>query len=165
MVDVTLTQDDLPLQYFASNFADRLKDFTTYFRHKDLPEPARTCKSTLSESVDGSFTEEHGHLLSYDQQGCGEFEFSNRFEAEEVEWILNKPYIAGRTALHVEVINQRAHVLEALLKHKGNFFIIANYHPVILCLSNLQQDNFQLMYFVLYNPFRAFTICIRYNLC
>ena len=116
----TNCEDDPPLQYFASNFADRLKDFTAYFRDKDLPEPTRTRKSTLSESLDGSFTEEYGHLLSFDQHSCGEFDFSNRFEAEEVEWILNKPYVEGRTALHVEVINQRVHVLEALLKHKGN---------------------------------------------
>ena len=98
-----------------------MKDFTAYFRDKDLPEPTRIRKSMLSESLDGSFTEECGHLLSFDQHGCGEFDISNRFEAEKVEWrILNKPYVEGRTALNVEVINQRAHVLEALLKHKGS---------------------------------------------
>ena len=123
-------EDDPALSYFVSNFADRLKDFTAYFRYqgKDFPEPTRTRKSTLSASVDGSFTEEHGHLLSYDQHGCGEFDFSNRFEAEEVEWILNKPYVEGRTALHVEVINQRVNVLEGLLKHKGNYVILKSHY-------------------------------------
>ena len=112
--------EDDPLLYFASNFAERLKNFTAYFRDKVLPELTLARKSTLSASVDGSFTEEHGHLLSYDQHDCGEFDFANRFEAEEVEWILNKPYVEGGTALHVEVRNRRANAVKALLKHKGN---------------------------------------------
>ena len=108
------------LAYFAPNFEDRLQDFTIHFWVEDIPEPTSERKSTLSESVEGSFTEEHGHLLSYDQHGCGEFDFSNRFDPEEMEWILNKPYTEGRAALHVEVMNHRAGVLEALLKHEGN---------------------------------------------
>ena len=119
--------DDLFI-YFASNFTDRLKDFTEFLKYKNLPEPTSDRGYTLSESVDacGRFTEEHGHLLSFDQNGCGKFDFSNRFEAEEVEWILNEPYYEGRTALQVEILNQRADVLEALLKHGGNRCIIYN---------------------------------------
>ena len=113
-------ENDTALSYFASNFDDRIKDLTAYCsRLKDLPEPTRERNSTLNASVDGSFTEECGHLLSYNQNGCGEFDFSNRFEPEEVEWILNKPYVKGRTALHDEVIHQRVNVLEALLKREG----------------------------------------------
>ena len=106
--------------YFALNFAVRLKDFTQFFRCNNLPEPTPERRSTLAASVYGLFTEEHGHLLSYDQYGRGEFDFSNRFEVEDVEWILNTPYFEGRTALHVEVLNHRADILEALLiKHGG----------------------------------------------
>ena len=116
-------ENDAAFAYFASNFAIRLKDFTDFLRCNNLPEPTHERRSTLAASVHGSFTEEHGHLLSYqwyDQHDRGEFDFSDRFEAEEVEWILNKPYFEGRTALHVEVLNHRVDVLEALLnKHEG----------------------------------------------
>ena len=107
------------LIYFESNYKDRLTDLCDYFIYKDLPKPTSTRKSSLNASVDRLLTEEHGHLLSYDQYRR-EFDFSNRFEAEEVEWILNKPYVDGRTAVHVEVVNRRADVLEALLKREGN---------------------------------------------
>ena len=113
-------ENDSALLYFESNYTDRLKDLFEYFTNKDLPRPTSTRKSSLNASVDRWFTEDHGHLLSYDQHGRREFDFSNRFEAEEVEWILNKPYVDGRTALHVEVVNRRADVLEALLKREGN---------------------------------------------
>ena len=113
-------EKDTALSYFAPNFVDRLKDFAAYFRSKDLPESTLERKSTLGASVNESFTEECGHLLSYNQNGSGEFDFSNRFEPEEVEWVLNKPYTEGRTALHIEVINQRVNVLKALLKREGN---------------------------------------------
>lgn len=140
MEDVTLAstqencENDTAFTYFASNFADRLKDFTEYFSLHDILEPTTERRSVLDASLDGSFTEEYGHLLSYNQRGCGEFNFSNRFEAEEVEWILNKPYVEGRTALHIEVINQSANVLEALLKREGNYKAMA-FVPLSLSLN------------------------------
>ena len=64
---------------------------------------------TFNRTVDGQpFTEHWSHYNSFNTFH-NQFDFSNRFDAEEIEWFLNKPFgLIGRTtALHNEVIGKR----------------------------------------------------------
>ena len=80
-------------------------------------------RSSLSSvnNPDRKLTEGNSHWLSY-QEHLGTFTFSNRFDAEDVEWYLNQPLdiIDGRTCLHIEVIAQRDDKLSSLLALGGN---------------------------------------------
>ena len=53
----------------------------------------------------------------------GNFDFSNRLDAEEVEWFLNKPIddfdFDGKTCVHLEVLAQRIDKLASLIKLGG----------------------------------------------
>ena len=66
-------------------------------------------------------TEHNSHWLSHQERLHG-FDFSNRFDAEEVEWRLNQPLeiIDGRTCVHLEVLAHRPDNLASLMRHGGN---------------------------------------------
>jgi len=96
------------------------KKFATDLKHSD--------KSLLSYVIlkngSRSLTEHHSHWVSHQDlegRGNGVFDFSDRFDAEEVEWFLNKPLdiIEGRTCIHAEVFAQRVVELASLMRLGG----------------------------------------------
>ena len=73
-------------------------------------EEVASCK-TFDSTVDGQpFTEHCSHYDSFNTRR-NEFDFSNRFDAEEIEWFLNKPFRLVRkttaTVVHNEIIGKR----------------------------------------------------------
>ena len=78
-------------------------------------------------------TEHNSHWLSY-QEHLSNFNFYNRFDAEEVEWFLNQPLdiIDGRTCIHLEVLAHRDDKLSLLLPHGGNAIM---YHLYVYALQ------------------------------
>ena len=66
---------------------------------------------TFNRTVDGQpFTEHWSHYNSFNTFH-NQFDFSNRFDAEEIEWFLNKPFRLVRkttaTVVHNEIIGKR----------------------------------------------------------
>ena len=84
----------------------------------------------LKNNPGRGLTESNSHWSSY-QERLGNFNFSNRFDAEEVECHLNQPLdiIDGRTCMHIEVLAQRDK-LSSLLALGGNAIIS-------LCIENI----------------------------
>ena len=109
-----------------------------------------TNKTTcFKEVVDGQpFNEHSSHYGSY-HKDRGNFDFSNRFDAEEVEWILNKPLdiIEGRTAVHVEVHRKldckSVDRLSQLLALGGSVHHFVAYIHVFLCYCRLSKHKGQ----------------------
>ena len=66
-------------------------------------------------------TEHNSHWMSH-QESPDIFDFSDRFDPEEVEWRLNQSLniIDGRTCVHLEVLAQRVQELASLMKFGGN---------------------------------------------
>jgi len=78
----------------------------------------------LNDVIDGQLFSEHSsHYESYHKH-TGEFDFSNRFDAEEIELVVNKPLsiIDGRTVVHIEVHRERIASLCQLLTLGGMLF-------------------------------------------
>jgi len=87
----------------------------------------------LYDVIDGQpFSEHCSHYESY-HKNSGEFDFSNRLDAEEIELIMNKPLniIDGRTVVHVEVHRERITSLSQLLSLGGMF---VGFKMLTLCL-------------------------------
>ena len=88
-------------------------------------EDVASCK-TLDNTVDGQpFTEHCSHYDSFNTRR-NEFNFSNRFDAEEIEWFLNKPFglVGKTTAVHNEILGKRqvdTGKLTQLLRLGGKF--------------------------------------------
>ena len=65
-----------------------------------------------------------------DEKSFGIYDFSTRFDAEEVEWFLNKPIdnSKGSTCVHEVVLSQHFSRLALILKLGGNYTITCNIH-------------------------------------
>ena len=103
---------------FEDNFSSRMKTACS-----DLECSSRkrsSLRSVILENDRRKLTEGNSHWLSY-QARLDDFNFFNRFDAEEVEWRLNRPLdiIDGRTCIHLEVLAQRADKLSSLLALGG----------------------------------------------
>jgi len=64
---------------------------------------------TFNRTVDGlPFTEYCSHYSSFNTSH-NQFDFSNRFDAEEIEWFLNKPFglVRKTTVVHNEIIGKQ----------------------------------------------------------
>ena len=80
----------------------------------DMPAP-------LSSVTHGQpFTKE-----CLDEKSFGINDFLTRYEAEEVEWFLNKPIDKnkGNTLLHEAVFSRSTKQMEIILKHGGNYIL------------------------------------------
>ena len=88
----------------------------------DSEHMQRSSLSSMILNDPRRLTEHNSHWQSY-QERLGNFNFSNRFDAEEVEWFLNQPLdiIDGRTCMHLEVLAQRDDKLSLLLALGGKF--------------------------------------------
>jgi len=77
---------------------------------------------TLASSVaanDSIHTERLSERLSF-YKTHGKFEFSNYFDEEDIEWIINSSFPDGKTLLHTAVLEQREDMMDDLLKLGGN---------------------------------------------
>ena len=94
----------------------------------------------LTNNPGRGLTEHNSHWLSY-VECLNKFDFSNRFDADEVEWALNQPLdiIDGRTCIHVEVLAKRNNVdkLVSLLTLGGTYVAtsVRSYINNCLCVS------------------------------
>jgi len=85
--------------------------------------------ASLCGKLDGQpFTEHCSHYSSYNTHR-NEFDFSDRFDAEEIEWFLNKPFglVGKTTAVHNEILGKRqvdVSRLAQLLKLGGKFVVL-----------------------------------------
>lgn len=101
---------------FKDNFSGRLK--VTFGDVECLKRSSLS--SVLLKNDPRRLTEYNSHWLSH-QERLRKFDFSDRFDAEEVEWQLNQPLdiIDGRTCVHLEVLAQRVDELASLMKLGG----------------------------------------------
>ena len=93
------------------------------------PKPSSDMPAPLSSVTHGQpFTKE-----CLDEKSFGINDFLTRYEAEEVEWFLNKPIDKnkGNTLLHEAVFSQSTKQMEIILKHGGNYILC------IMIFSNL----------------------------
>jgi len=56
-------------------------------------------------------------LLFY--KSHGKFDFSNQFDEEDIEWIINSSIVNGKALLHIAVLEQREDMIDDLLKLGG----------------------------------------------
>ena len=83
------------------------------------PKPSSDTPAPLSSVTHGQpFTKE-----CLDEKSFGINDFLTRYEAEEVEWFLNKPIDKnkGNTLLHEAVFSRSTKQMEIILKHGGNY--------------------------------------------
>lgn len=106
---------------FAKDFYDHLHELnplkTKPYSHTPVP---------LSSVIHGQpFTKE-----CLNEKSFGINDFLTRFDAEEVEWFLNKPIdkSKGNTIVHEAVLSQCTKKLEIILKHGGDHIVIRNYN-------------------------------------
>ena len=100
---------------FAEDFYNSLHEFRS---EPSTDKPAEDKPSHLSSILDGqSFTKQ-----CLDAESFGVHGFLTRFDAEEVEWFLNKPIHKnqGNTCVHEAVLSQSVDKLTLILKHGGN---------------------------------------------
>ena len=84
---------------------------------------------------DSSHAAEHlCELLSF-YRSYGRFEFWNRYDKEDIEWILNSPLCDGKTLLHVAVSEQHEDMIRDLLKLGGQFTAHLNFCTVNTLLT------------------------------
>ncbi len=104
---------------FEKEFYDRLRKFRNSKNGPILDKP-ETKPSPLSSVLDGQpFTKQ-----CVDEKSFGDHDFLTRFDAEEVEWFINKPIgNQGNTCVHEAVlskcVDKLALILKLVLKHGG----------------------------------------------
>ena len=108
-VDAAINSDNV---YFVKHFYDHLNELNLLKKpNADKPVP-------LSSVLHGQpFTKQ-----CLNEKTFGIHDFLTRFDAEEVEWFLNKPIHnnKGNTCVHEAVLSQCTEKLDIILKHGGN---------------------------------------------
>ena len=98
--------------YFVKDFYDHLNELN-HLKAKPCADEPVPLNSVL-----------HGQPFTkqcLDEKTFGIHDFLTRFDAEEVEWFLNKPIDnnKGNTCVHEAVLSQRTDKLAIILKHGG----------------------------------------------
>ena len=123
-VDTTVCSKNL---YFVKDFYDHLNTLSHFmtkpYAVKPIPLSSVLHDQPLTKQC---LDEETFH------------DFLTRFDAEEVEWFLNKPIDNnnGNTCVHEAVLSQHVHTdkLATILKHGGNYTLVAT--QFIFCHIN-----------------------------
>ena len=105
------------VDHFVEDFYDHLNELN-HLKTKQCADKPVPLSSVL-----------HGQPFTkqcLDEEIFDVHDFLTRFDAEEVEWFLNKPIDnnKGNTCVHEAVLLQRTDKLAIILKHGGNYTIL-----------------------------------------
>ena len=123
-----------------SSFKEDFNDLLQKLRNKNTEQLQPTDKPSPLSSV--LYGQPFATKQCLQEELFGIHDFATRFEAEEVEWFLNKPINSnnGNTCVHEMVISQDINKLALILKLGGNHTVVATvtyiasyYNNILLC--------------------------------